>query len=185
MRLLPCLASPRISAGRRGALSYHFASKEQIAQAVIETQYLQWEDVLAAVRAGGFAGIDALIVLSFVTAARFRDDVLVRAALRLLEDPALREVELPTPFVGWIGITARLLTEAGSLGELDSALPPQEAAEALVELFVGAPAISKQLTGMQDLTARVRRYWLLYLPGLGIHDGVERVPPLARRAAAF
>ncbi|MFC4244736.1 ScbR family autoregulator-binding transcription factor [Gryllotalpicola reticulitermitis] len=169
----------------KGAMRYHFASKAALARAVIETQYAQWEDVLAAVRAGGYNGIDALIVLAFVVAARFRDDVLVRAALSLLGDPGLQGVELPTPFVGWIDMTTRLLAEAGSLGELDSVLDAEAAAEVLVEVFAGAQDAARRLTNMQDLELRVWRYWLLCLPGLGIHDGAERVPRLAEDAARY
>jgi len=169
----------------KGALSYHFSSKAQLAHAVGETQYSQWEDVLQAVRAAGYSGIDALILVSFIVGAKFRDDVLVRAAIALQGDAGLQGVEMPTPFVGWLGMTARLLAEAESLGELDAALPPEEAAEVLVEAFVGAQDIARRLTRLQDLDERLRRYWLLCLPGLGVRDGSSRVPRLADEATAY
>jgi AcrR family transcriptional regulator len=169
----------------KGALSYHFSSKAQLAHAVVETQYSQWEDVLAAVRAGDHRGIDALILIAFIVAARFRDDVLVRAAVRLQGDAGLYGVDMPTPFVGWMGMTTGLLTEAVALGELDPVLGPEESAEVLVEVFTGAQDIAKRLTNMEDLDARVHRYWLLCLPGLGIPDGADRVARLAKEAAAY
>ena len=169
----------------KGATAYYFATKAQLAHAVVETQYSQWEDVAEVVRGGGYQGIDALIVLSFVVAKRFRDDVLVRAALRLLDGGEPAGVELPTPFVAWIAITTRLLTEAESLGEIAAALDLREAAEVLVAVFAGAQRLSKRLSNTEDLEERVRAYWLLFLPGLDIHDGSDRVPRLAAAAVTY
>lgn len=166
----------------KGSINYYYPSKTSLAAAVVETQYSQWDAVLASVRAEGYTGIDALIVVAFIVAARFRDDVLVRAAIRLQADPGLHGGELPTPFVGWIGITAGLLAEAQSLGQVRTALAPEAAAEVLVEAFTGAQEISNRLTGTRDLESRVRGYWMLSLPGLGIEDGAERVTRLATEA---
>lgn len=169
----------------KGAMSYHFSSKGSLAREVVESQYRHWEDVLARIRADGNTGIDAMILLSFAVAGRFRDDVLVRAGIRLQHDAGLHGVELPTPFVSWMEITHTLLEEAQQNGELNSVLDVDAASEVLVEAFTGVQQVAHRLTTAQDIEVRVRRYWILVLPGLGVADGRERVDGLAAAATAY
>lgn len=169
----------------KGAMSYHFSSKASLAREVVETQYRQWEGVLGGIRGDGHRGVDAMILLAFAVAARFRDDVLVRAGIRLQHDAGLHGVDLPTPFVSWIDMTRELLTEAQAAGELDSVLDADAAAEVLVEAFTGVQQVAHRLTKAADIDLRVRRYWTLVLPGLGVTDGAERVARLAAQAESY
>lgn len=169
----------------KGAMSYHFSSKGSLAREVVEAQYRQWEGVLGGIRADGHRGVDAMILLSFAVAGRFRDDVLVRAGIRLQHDAGLHGVELPTPFVSWFDITRQLLAEAEERGELKSVLDVDGAAEVLVEAFTGVQQVAHRLTKAKDIDARVRRYWTLLLPGLGVPDSAALVERLAAQSTAY
>jgi AcrR family transcriptional regulator len=167
----------------KGAMSYHFSSKGSLAQEVASYHFKQWEGVLSSIRAEGFSGLELTIVLSFVVAARFRDDVLIRAGMRLQHDAGLRDVELPPPFTWWTVMTRDLLVEGRELGQLPAEGDLDAAAEVLVEAFIGVQEISHRLTGAQDIDHRVTNYWILMLPGLGVPDGAALVARLGAAAS--
>ncbi|WP_022881151.1 ScbR family autoregulator-binding transcription factor [Gryllotalpicola ginsengisoli] len=169
----------------KGAMSYHFSSKGALAREVVESQYAQWEDVLTRIRGDGNRGLDAMVLLSFAVAKRFRDDVLVRAGIRLQHDAGLHGVDLPTPFVSWISMTRALLAEAVAMKQVTPPLNAEQSAEVLVEAFTGVQQVAHRLTSARDIDDRVRRYWLLFLPGLGVDDPAGVVERLAAAAAAY
>ncbi len=169
----------------KGAMSYHFSSKASIAREVVESQYRQWGEVVRRIRADDYTGLEAMILISFVVAGRFRDDVLVRAGIRLQHDAGLHAVELPTPFVGWMDTTRPLLAEAQAMGELPAELDIDAAAEVLVAAFTGVQQVAHRLTRAQDIDMRVRHYWLLLLPGMGVADGEAIVSRLAAASQTY
>ena len=165
----------------KGAMSYHFSSKASLAQEVAANQYEQWGQVLERVRADGYDGIEALVLLAFVVAARFRDDVVVRAGIRLQQDAGLHGVDLPTPFVGWNDLTKRLLDSAPDL-RLPPGLDTEEVAEVMVEAFAGLEQVSYRLAHATDIQDRVRRYWLLLLSAFHVSDAENLVARLSMEA---
>lgn len=168
----------------KGAMSYHFSSKASLALEVTAHQYDQWTDVLARVRADGHEGVDALVLLSFIVAGRFRDDVVVRAGIRLQHDAGLHGVDLPTPFIGWNDLTRSLLESAPGV-RLPSGLDAASAAEVMVEAFTGLQQVSYRLSHAKDIHDRVKRYWLLLLPGLGVEHAEHLVKELAVEATRY
>lgn len=164
----------------KGAMSYHFASKASLANEVVVNQYRHWEQLTERIRDDGYAGVDAVVLLSFVVCTRFRDDVLVRAGIRLQLDAGLHDVDLPTPFVRWVAITSALLTDAAAKAEvrLPDGLDAESTAEVLVEAFTGLQQVAYSLTTARDITIRVRNYWRLALPSLGVSDVEHRIESL-------
>ncbi|GAA4161039.1 hypothetical protein GCM10022286_18030 [Gryllotalpicola daejeonensis] len=169
----------------KGAMSYHFSSKGSLAHEVAQYHYNQWEKLAPAIHADGFTGLEAMMVLSFVVAARFRDDVLVRAGIRLQQDAGLTDVELPPPFVWWIKTTRDLLAEGQRTGQIAAAVDIDAAAEVLVEAFTGVQQVAHRMTGARDIHERIERYWLQFLPGLGVPDGRDLVARLGAAAAEY
>ncbi|GAA4167139.1 ScbR family autoregulator-binding transcription factor [Gryllotalpicola koreensis] len=169
----------------KGAMSYHFSSKASLAHEVAEYHFTQWEGVHAAVRADGYVGLEAMILLSFVVATRFRDDVLVRAGIRLQHDAGLRDVKLPPPYVWWTGLTHKLLEEGRELGQIPANVDLGDAAEVLVEAFTGVQLVAHSQSRAQDIYERIERYWALFLPGLGVADGAELVKRLGAASAEY
>jgi AcrR family transcriptional regulator len=169
----------------KGSMSYHFASKVDLARDVVESQYAEWGTVLERIRADGHRGLDATLLLAFAVAHRFRDDVLVRAGIRLQHDAGLRIDAMPVPFIGWINMTRDLLAEAAELGQIHPELSIDDCAEVLVEAFTGMQQVAHRMTGARDIHERVRRYWLLVLPGLGVHDGAALVDRLGAESDRY
>lgn len=169
----------------KGAMSYHFSSKAALAHEVAEYHFTQWEGVHAAIRADGYAGLEAMIVLSFVVATRFRDNVLVRAGIRLQHDAGLRDVTLPPPYIWWMGLTRKLLDEGSELGQVPAGVDLDAAAEVLVEAFSGVQLVAQSQTRATDIYERIERYWTMLLPGLGVANGAELVTRLGAASADY
>src|SRR5262249_30993549 len=68
----------------RGALYFHFASKEELAQELIRTQFENIERHLS----DGAKGLQALINLTFAMASDLISDIRVRAGVRLVIEHA-------------------------------------------------------------------------------------------------
>lgn len=169
----------------KGAMSYHFSSKASIAREVVVLQYQHWGDVVERVRREGYSGLEAMVLLSFIVGGRFRDDVLVRAGIRLQHDAGLHEVDLPTPFVGWNTLTLEFLEEAGSAAKLPDGLDRAGVAEVLVAAFTGLQQVAYRLTRAADIDERVERYWLLLLPSLGVSDAGHLTSRLREQSRRF
>ena len=86
----------------KGAVYFHFPSKEALAVAIVEEQFAQWPAMVAAMSSTHRTRWTAIVALTYEVGSRFRDDVLVTAGVRLSFERGLVNADMPTPFVGWI-----------------------------------------------------------------------------------
>ena len=149
----------------KGALYFHFSSKEDLANAVIERQHARsvgpaW----GRVDDGG--GLEAVIRLSHHLAAQLRTDPVVRAGIRLTLETGTFNCRRPDPYQDWIDAVAVLLRHAAGTGELRTPIDPERMARFLVGAFTGVQVLSEVLTGRADVHERVQEMWELQLPAL-------------------
>ncbi|MCM3265203.1 TetR/AcrR family transcriptional regulator [Streptomyces thermoviolaceus] len=138
----------------KGAVYFHYPSKEALAVAVVEEHYARWPRLLKEVSAEGFGPMDTVVHLLARAARAFRDDSVVQAGARLqIERPQI-DAELPTPYVDWTDLLTSLLTSAHEAGELRREVTPEAAARSLVAAFFGAQHISDVLHGRTDVVER-------------------------------
>ncbi|HEX2903254.1 MAG TPA: ScbR family autoregulator-binding transcription factor [Jatrophihabitans sp.] len=150
----------------KGAVYFHFASKEALAVAVVEEQFRQWPGVVAAIGAHSPDELTAIVALTYEVGARFRDDVLVTAGIRLSFERGLVNADMPTPFVGWVGQLQTMFGRARRAGLLRAGVQPAPTARALVGSFFGVQHVSEILTGRQDLEIRLDEFWKIFLVGI-------------------
>ena len=161
----------------KGALYFHFASKEELARAIIADQVI----ADAAPDTDGPA-LQHLIDLTFRIGQRLIRNVRARAAVRLAIEHASFTVPLVEPYVEWIRIVRALLTRAGENGELRPGVDPDQVAHLLVGAFTGVQLTSEVLTGRKDLSQRLTEMWAALLPGLVTPEqqaGLTWVPSLS------
>src|SRR5262245_27709601 len=134
----------------KGALYFHFASKEELAQAVIEGQAAFTE------MAQEYASpLQATIDLSHRIARDLQRDVLLRAAIRLVIEQGSFTTPSPASYLLWIQTLRDLLTEAQSLGELLPHIDTNAAAETIVAAFTGIQLTDQVLSGRQHLPEKI------------------------------
>ncbi len=148
----------------KGALYFHFASKEQLAQAIIDQQFAGGPEPDPGPPDG--SAVQALIDLSYAFARRLVEEVRVRAAIRLVIEHASFTAPLPDPYREWIRMVRTLLMWARDAGELRPEVDPATTAQLIVGAVTGIQLTSEVLTGRRDLNQRLADLWAVILPGL-------------------
>jgi AcrR family transcriptional regulator len=150
----------------KGALYFHFKSKDALAAAVIGEHYDLWPSLVSELRGRHTRAIALLVSLSLDVAVRFRDDSLVRGAIRLVFERDLIAEPVPRPFVGWITTVTGLLTEARAQEDLLEDVDIPDAARLVVASFTGVQQVAFSESGRRDLLPQVGVMWRYLLPGL-------------------
>ncbi|MFB7674974.1 ScbR family autoregulator-binding transcription factor [Kitasatospora purpeofusca] len=138
----------------KGAVYFHYPTKEALAVAVVEQHYARWPLLLAGVTAEGHGPLETAERLLAGAALAFREDVVVQAGTRLQVERPQIDAELPTPYVDWTELLAGLLSRAEALGELRAGVRPRAAARSLVAAFFGAQHVSDVLRERADIVER-------------------------------
>ncbi|MEV5177019.1 ScbR family autoregulator-binding transcription factor [Streptomyces flaveolus] len=138
----------------KGAIYFHFRSKEALAVAVVEHHYGQWPDIVESIKATGLGPMDTVEEVLNRAATAFQTDPVMQAGARLQLERPLIDTELPQPYIDWTTLLTQLLTEAEHTGELRPGIPPAAAARTLVSAFFGMQHISDTLTHRADLHQR-------------------------------
>jgi AcrR family transcriptional regulator len=153
----------------KGALYFHFSSKEELAQAIIEEL---WTDLPAV--GEGEPGLQTLIDMSHVFGHNLWKNVRVRASNRLVGE-ATFAAPAPDVYRRWNGIINDVLKAAQARGDIRKDLDTERVAVWLGGTFLGIQTQSGILTGRTDIHERITDMWEICLPGL--------VPP--RRLSRF
>ena len=162
-----------------GALYFHFASKDELAAAVVEAHFAAWQPLVHWAQHLPVPALQRLLTLSYAVVRAFRDDVIVRAGGRLWSERQAIDARLPKPFVGWITVVTELLEQAETEGSLRIGLDlPQTAGTVVCALF-GVHSVSDALDRRELVEQRLDALWLLLLPGLTQHQ-LGELPDLIR-----
>ncbi|MGW3480261.1 ScbR family autoregulator-binding transcription factor [Streptomyces althioticus] len=137
----------------KGALYFHFSSKEELAQAVLTRQLTSVPRVprrdLALQQ-----GLDEALVLAHMLAA---GEPLVRGSVRLTVEQGSPQdgLDRRAPMEGWIEHNVEILSAARDNGELLPSVDVPAAAKMFVGAFTGVQILSKVMTDRADLVERV------------------------------
>ncbi|WP_240958050.1 ScbR family autoregulator-binding transcription factor [Streptomyces barkulensis] len=129
----------------KGALYFHFASKEELAQAVLDAQTREGTVSLAQP-----SKTQEFVDLGMVFAYRLTTDPLLRGSIRLALDQGAGHVPYRSrPYQEWMDICVGTLREARVNGELLSHVDPVESGELFVGAYTGINLVA-QILGRRD-----------------------------------
>lgn len=153
----------------KGALYFHFPSKESLALGVMDAQ------TAGLVVPAGELGLQRMVDLTMLIAARLRTDVLLRAGIRLTVEYGTFNFDVSHLYQGWISACEELLTEAAVKGELLPGVQPAEVARLAVTSFTGMQLVSQVYSERADLADRIRAFWRSVLPGIAVASVLLRI----------
>ncbi|MGW6903440.1 ScbR family autoregulator-binding transcription factor [Streptomyces sp. NPDC054940] len=166
----------------KGALYFHFPSKESLAQAVLDEQLS-----LGAVPPQP-CKLQELVDITFVFGQRLLDNSLLKGSVRLAVDQSAPPgVDHSGPFRQWVDHLVVVLERANDQGELLPTVQPRHTAELIVGAFAGIQLMSRALTDRGDLAERTSVLWGHLLPSIalpGLLTGIDRRPDRGIRVLA-
>ncbi|MFF1718561.1 ScbR family autoregulator-binding transcription factor [Streptomyces sviceus] len=166
----------------KGALYFHFPSKESLAQAVLDEQL-----PLGAVPPHP-CKVQEIVDTTFVFGQRLRTNALLKGSVRLTVDQcAPPGVDHTGPFRQWSEHVVSLLQEAREQGELLPTVTLRDTADLLVGAFAGVQLMSRALHGREDLAHRISVMWAHMLPSIvvpGLLVGLDSRPDRGTRVLA-
>jgi len=150
----------------KGALYFHFASKDDLARAVIAEQHRRTMAVAAGVIEEGHPGLETMVLLSVALARQLFTDPVVSAGIRLSTEVSLFDPPVTEPYEDWLTTATALFRRAAEEGDLRQEVDPAMLASVVVPAYTGVQLISDTLTHRADLLTRVRDLWTVLLPGI-------------------
>ncbi|MGW8065170.1 ScbR family autoregulator-binding transcription factor [Streptomyces ziwulingensis] len=155
----------------KGALYFHFQSKEALAHELMSDQF----DVATVLKNAERPGVQTAIDITHRMAYELRSSVRVRAGIRLVIELGSFTDPNPTVYNKWIETITDCLAPAQGRGDVRPEVNIGDVAVFAVGAFAGVQIMSQVRSGREDLHERVADMWSLLLPGI--------VPP--RRVARF
>ncbi|MDJ0339462.1 ScbR family autoregulator-binding transcription factor [Cryobacterium sp. PH31-O1] len=184
------LAQVSAAAGvTKGALYFHFDSKEALAVAIIDAQHEQSAGAGQLLLEKDVPGLRALISMSYELARQLRDDLIVSAGVRLTIEAANFSTPVSAPYLDWMVTCEEFLRRAITAGDVAPTLDVPAAAAFFTAAFTGVQLVSDVLNGRSDIDQRLTEMWALLLPGLVVSERWDELKNLAadvqrERAAA-
>ncbi|MGG2460760.1 ScbR family autoregulator-binding transcription factor [Streptomyces sp. RGM 3693] len=146
----------------KGALYFHFPSKEDLALAVLHEQVLDIAVRPQAIKLQEF--VDAGQILAY----RLRHDAIQRGAARLAIEQSSNHLDRRQSMSAWSSFVEGLLKEAKARGEVMDSVNVRDTAELFVGAFAGLQMMSKAFTNQNDLSQRLTVFFEHTLPTIAV-----------------
>lgn len=150
----------------KGALYFHFKSKESLAEAVIAEQHTRVQATSESVLAERHSALPSMVLVSRRFAEQLQVDPVVRAGIRLTFEASTFGASVRDPYEDWIAMMKHLSVMGQNDGTITTVMNPSSLAQFLVASFTGVQMVSDILTKRQDLSERLDDMWSLLLPVL-------------------
>ncbi|MFE0810126.1 ScbR family autoregulator-binding transcription factor [Streptomyces sp. NPDC058848] len=146
----------------KGALYFHFPSKEDLAQEVLLSQNQDFfvPDCVSKVQ--------EIVDIVLLHTCRLQSDPLVQAAVRLAVDQLAYGLDRSKSFVSWEDMIQERLEKAQAQGELLPHIVPAETAGVLVGAYSGIQSLSQALSDHRDLYTRITAMLRHLLPSIAV-----------------
>jgi AcrR family transcriptional regulator len=160
----------REAGATRGALYFHFPSKEDLARAVIDKEQELSIDASGRILSLQRPPFETMLLLCVDLAERLRSDDIVKAGIRLTTEITQFDPPLLSPYEGWMSAFGGLAQQAVDTGEFRADLDAAAFARLLIPAYTGIQLVSDVFSGRADLMSRIRDLWLFLIPAVVAED---------------
>jgi AcrR family transcriptional regulator len=156
----------------KGALYYHFDSKESLATAIIQEGSEKMFGAFQQVSDASTPALEGIIHGVFGVADVLSTDMVARICVKLLR--AFGEFNDAASFAynGWLQLIAARAAAAMDEGDVREDLDPLAVSETLVGSMLGAEMLASALSSGTDLLQRVTRIWEVLLPSIATDESL-------------
>lgn len=148
----------------KGAMYFHFASKEAVMTAIIAEQS-RWRDSVPS-QIAETDPLQAVIDLSYAFGDALMNDVMLRSSVRATVEQGTFGAQSTRPYAEWIETTSGLLARAAEKRQLREGVSPETAGYFLTASVTGVQLVSEAMSSRADLMARLHDLWDLVLPAI-------------------
>jgi len=174
----------REAGATRGAMYFHFESKEDIARAVIEKEHAIAIEAGLKIQALKCPALETMFRLCVDLATRLKTDPIVKAGIRLTTEVTNFDPPLRAPYEDWLQTFEEIAGQAVDEGDFKADVDPKTFARFLIPAYTGIQLVSDTFTGREDLIPRIRELWLFVLPAVvpesrldAIHELIDELIP--------
>jgi AcrR family transcriptional regulator len=150
----------------KGALYYHFDSKESLATAIIEEGGANLMRTFRSISESSAPALECIIHGLFVVADLLSTDKLARSGTHLLRAFGEFNDAAALVYGGWLAEMTARVREAIDEGDLRADLDPEAVGETIVGSMLGAELLSNATSAGADVLQRVTRTWKVLLPAI-------------------
>ncbi|UVJ37938.1 ScbR family autoregulator-binding transcription factor [Arthrobacter sp. CJ23] len=150
----------------KGALYFHFKSKQDLALAVIAEQHAIVRMAGEKIAAAGLPALEAMITMCRTFGQQLLDEPVVRAGIRLTFEASAFDADVTGPYHDWIATMEYLTRQAQLDGDIRADLDAADFARYLVASFTGVQMVSNVLTGRRDVLKRIDDMWAFMMPAI-------------------
>lgn len=150
----------------KGALYFHFGSKEELARGVIDSGYLRFEAAAESKMDRRSPALETLIDLSVLHVDMSETDSVVRAMFRLLVEIGDYQGTEHRPYEIWQNNLQELAGRAAEEGDLVEDVDVHAVSLLLLEQAMGARIMANALKATERLAEQTGAMWRMILPAL-------------------
>ena len=150
----------------KGALYYHFDSKESLATAIIEEGSTRLSEAFRSISSSSAPALEGIIHGIFVVADLMITDQIARSGTQLLRAFGEFNDVAARTYDGWTAEMTERTRMAMDEGDLRGELDPQAVGETIVAVMLGTELLASATTAGSDVLERVARAWQVLLPAL-------------------
>ncbi|MGW9412397.1 ScbR family autoregulator-binding transcription factor [Arthrobacter cupressi] len=150
----------------KGALYFHFKSKEDLALAVIAEQHNIVRIAGEKIAAAGLPALETMVTMCKTFGQQLLDEPVVRAGIRLTFEASAFNGDVKGPYQDWMATMEFLTQQAQREGDIREDLNASDFAHYLVASFTGSQMVSNVMTGRQDVLKRIDDMWDFMMPAI-------------------
>lgn len=157
----------------KGALYYHFDSKEALAVEIVAEGSARLLATFDAISASSSPALESIIHGTFLVVDRLGSDKVARVGIVLMRVFAGFDESAGGTYSGWLSAMATDVARARDEGDVRDDVDIVAVAETFVGAFVGGSLLSDAASGGTDLRERVTRLFGLVLPAIVTDESRE------------
>ena len=165
----------------RGALYFHFPSKEDLARAVIAKEHELAITAGTRIMELRRPAFETMLLMCIDLAERLTTDPVVKAGIRLTTENTNFDPPLRAPYDDWLRAFADMAQLAIAEGDFRDDVDPEAFARFLIPSYTGIQLVSDLFTAREDLLPRIRDLWTFVMPAVIAPDRMQAARELLDR----